>query len=201
MWETKIWFYFLLEKSWGPKQGAKERTLTASMPAWAMSQSLTGGLFPPEPKAVQPPELPCMQGPTFSLPISLVKQNLFPAYHNDFPLLMAKAHRGLLHWTRTWGENLEASKQISHFQITWPFFCFLHHGTLSWPVSIFLWCRMPWCRYLEQVKIAQEIIHAYSAHVIKPKLIKIQDLLRAQENGVRWSWKAEAVEGIFTCSI
>lgn len=88
-------------------------------------------------------------------------------------------------------------------QITWPFFCFLHHGTLSWPVSIFLWCRVPWCRHLEQVKFAQEIFHAYSAQVIKPNLIKILELLQAQANGARWSWKteAEAVEGTLTCSI
>lgn len=104
MWETKLWFYFLLEKRWGPRQGAKERTVTASMPAWAMSQSLMGGLFPLAPKAVQPPELPCMQGFTLSLLISLFRQDLFPAYHNDFPLLMAKAYRGFLHWRRTWGE-------------------------------------------------------------------------------------------------
>lgn len=101
MWETKLWFYFLLEKRWGPRQGAKERTVTASMPAWAMSQSLMGGLFPLAPKAVQPPELPCMQGFTLSLLISLVKQDLFPVYHKDFPLLMAKAYRGFLHWRRT----------------------------------------------------------------------------------------------------
>lgn len=63
---------------------------------------LTGGLFPLAPKVVQPPELPCKQGFTLSLLISLIKQDLFATYHNDFPLVIAKAHRGLLHWRTTW---------------------------------------------------------------------------------------------------
>lgn len=86
--------------------------------------------------------------------------------HTEASCLHGGGH-GKIYRHPNWFHTVKSKLVFWFFsQITWSFFCFLHHGTLPWPESIFLWCRVPWCRYLEQVEIAQETFHAYSAQVI-----------------------------------
>lgn len=109
------------------------------------------------------------------------------------------------------GENLEASKLISHCEVQPVFWVFFPNN-----LTLFL---LPASWDTDMTKVHLPLMQGALVQIPRTggdctgnipslqcsgdHLIKIPELLQAQANRVRWSWKteAEAVEVIFTCSI